>query len=156
VNRCGINLFWYSFWNSQKNYAENVWQTFLFKNLLTVYLKNGLNTKNNPYWHSFFWKKRTFNSLQQYYFRKEVFTDPENLLSIRYRFRAKFEMFYKATYVFLRYANWIIILIQSYTPLIKSTSKLKIFNQKSSKNDFGVRVSNFSWTKRNLILFKLF
>ena len=154
VNRWGLNLFWYHFWNSKKNYNSKFQQDRLLKTLLNLYLRNGVDLIRNPSWNSYFWYHKNFEHYKNQYFRWEIFTQQENSMFIRYRFRKTYNNFYQINSVILRYSEWFLVIFQWY---ISSGKKKQI---RDEDRYFKTKLVSKQTTKlkgiskRNLYFFK--
>ena len=132
VNRWGINLFWYHFWYSNKNYTKRVYQDKLLIILIKVYLKYGLQVSKNIFFNYYWFKIQNRSFIDKRYYRWSIFKDLGTEKEIKYKFRTDFSLFYKTKFVVLRYDNWVIIVTQWFTPtkgntLVSSQNNIKNF-----------------------------
>lgn len=129
INRWGLNLFWYRFWFTDKNYFLNLQQDFLISKLVHTFLNYGvLYPKNiflNKYW---FLKKFGFKNYfalhnTKYYRIVNFKSNTTNTLS-HYFNRTKLKNIYFGKLWILRYQGWLVINFYCFQPP-KSLSALR-------------------------------
>ena len=139
INRWGLNLFWYSFWYSDKNKDYNVHQDFFFNRLILIYINYGMLVEKDlfysKYWYdknSIFFKKRTkflTKSLPltvRYIQYKNKVNDELALVKLR----IKKKNAHLTKLWILRFQNWIVINMYLIQPFKKNSTMKK---QKSDR-----------------------
>lgn len=163
INRWGLNLFWYSFWYSDKVSFLNNHQDYLINKLIFFYLHYGVLTNKsifiNPYWYKNF--KINFN-LFNYNFNLKYFRIIQYKNKIineykTYKIRNKIKNLYYSKIWILRYQNWLIINFYSFQPLIKKTKQnLRFFKKKNLNFYLNTSVKNKNQLYRYKFFFLIF
>jgi len=142
INRWGLNLFWYKYWYTDKNYNLNTQIDTAMMHLVHSFLNFGIlsytNIFINNYWAKF--KKNTnyFNEHNTKYFRIMNFKNSISQQIEHFKKRIKIENIYQSKIWILKFQNWIIINFYCFNPLIKKNLNLKIT---SHKNNLSILLS---------------
>ena len=121
INRWGLNLFWYRFWFSDKNYYLGVQHDALINKLIYIYLNYGILYHTTIFINKYWWKKKNFNYAihNSKYYRIMGF---KNLISKEmnyYKERTKITGIYQSKIWILKFHHWIIINFYCFIPLKK-------------------------------------
>lgn len=123
INRWGLNLFWYRYWYTDKNYFLSLQQDHLMNKLVHTYLNFGLffpvNIFIHKYWYKKFSYKNYYNEHSAKYFRVMSF---KNLITHEisyYNERVKIENIYQSRIWILKFQQWILINFYCFNPLKK-------------------------------------
>ena len=142
VNRWGINTFWTKLWYAEKNFASNLQQDKIFTTLLNVYLRFGLysfrDSFYHPYWHINQYSLRPFIKSTTYlkYFRWKQFTDKQLGVDSIQRFRLETIDFFHFTTWILRFGGWVIINLYWFKPQRKKKNIIALKKGKQVYADF--------------------
>lgn len=148
VNRLSINQFWYNHWYSDKFFQHKLSQDKNFKQLLSYYIKSGLNYSKNPLYHHYWYKKNLsqqyLNSYMVKFFRRYFYNN--SFLGIEHSYFLRTlaaENFPMRIWLF-RFNNWLIISFQAFLPIKDvSLSKKNFSNLPSSTGSFTYNRTNF-------------
>ena len=157
INRWGVNLFWYSFWYSDKNSYLTNHQDNLLNKLIFLYLHYGI-LLTKPLFANFYWYQNfniNFNFIQNNfnlkYFRLIEYKNKIINEYKAYKIRTKIKNIYFSKIWILRYQNWLIINFYCFQPLnIKKNKKI------IKKKNFSFYVNNKRNDKYLIYRYKFF
>lgn len=144
INRWGLNLFWYSFWFSDKSKSHNIHLDFFLNKLVINYINYGLIVERelfySKYWYNkntLFWKKRIefFEKNLPIYYRHIEYKNKVNDELALVKLRIKKKNAHLTKLWILKFQNWIIINMYFIQPLKKRQFFLKKNNLNSSSNE---------------------
>lgn len=115
--------------------------------LLTLFLKYGLFTQTTPFTSPYFTTSSTQARSNSYLYTRQVtFRNLEMGTQQLYNLRQKFSLFFQTKTAILRYGQWLVVLVQWYSPMLVKTT-----NQKS-KTRFSSTFTNFPSQPSNIRL----
>lgn len=104
-----MNTFWYRFWYSDTNYANNVNHDRNFTKLINLYIYYGLSVPHNMF-YSNYWYKTSYKTLNApKYYRRLTLKNRVLGVDTNYRLRNKTTDVYPMKLWILKYDHWIII-----------------------------------------------
>ena len=145
INRWGLNVFWNHFWHSKKTFSKKLQQDTAILQLLTIFLKYGLKTATNYFGGYNSLINQPLPNHQHLYTRKVAFTNVEMGTEQMYNLRTKFSAFFSTTTTILRYNQWLIVLLQFYSPSLTPQNTMFRLKQQTTP-----KFSNFNQTKSSL------
>jgi hypothetical protein len=121
INRWGLNLFWYRFWYTDKNYSLVVQQDAFITKLIHIFINYGIlfpkNIFTNRFWYSSEVLTRNYyNEHNTKYYRVVNFKSEAMKINEFYYIRTKLKNVYYSRIWILRYQNWIIINFYAFQP----------------------------------------
>lgn len=140
INRWGLNLFWYKFWFTDKNYYLTMQQDSVISQLVYIFLNYGIllpkNTFLAKYW---FYRKFSFKNYFTYhntkYYRVVNFKNTTTNVNSFFFNRTDIKNVYNGKLWILRYQHWLVINYYCFKPLktknFKKTTNSSIFFKKS-------------------------
>lgn len=150
INRWGVNTFWYSFWYSDINYANNLKQDTLFIKLINTYLFYGINLPHNifanTYWYTKNCKKLNFPTYYRWYTQKQVDAWGNKRY---YSLRQTVDCVFPMRLWLLRYGNWFIINLYWFQPF-KQKRKYTGMLDKTHDDEFDISVPKNTSSIRKL------
>lgn len=134
INRWGLNLFWYCYWFTDKNYYLNLQQDTLILKLIYIFLNYGTlfpkNIFKNKYW--FFNKfnfDNYFNSHNTKYYRIVNFKNATMGIDSCYHDRIGLKNIYYGKIWILKFQNWLIVNYYCFQPIKKKKLTANLFKK---------------------------
>lgn len=156
INRWGLNLFWYSFWYSDRNKSSNVHQDFFFNRLLITFINYGLD-HDRDYFYSGYWynNKSKYLNLRIFLFSKNMplcyrhieYKNKVNSELALVKLRIKKKNAHLTKIWILRFQNWIILNIYFIQPLKKKTFSIQITDKKKYERSLLLNNSYYRRTR---------
>lgn len=152
INRWGLNLFWYSFWFSDKNKSSNVHQDFFFNRLLIIFINYGLTHEKDIFYSDYWYNSKSkFLKLRSFLFSKNLplcfrhieYKNKVNNELALVKLRIKKKNAHLTKIWILRFQNWIILNIYFIQPLKKKTYTIEITDKKKYERSFLLDNSSY-------------
>jgi hypothetical protein len=131
INRWGMNLFWYKFWFSDKNYYLNIQQDVLVSKLIYLFLNYGILLPKNIFTSNFWFKNKSpsANYAIQHntkYYRVMSYKDNITGAVSFYFNRTKIKNIYFGKLWILRYQTWLVVNLYCFKPVASKFSKTTV------------------------------
>lgn len=114
LNRWGMNLLWYNFWFTDRNFHLNLQVDYFINTLIYTYVYFGLIKRTHPFHNMYFVKnycklKVVYATYNVNYYKSELFTNKVSGVREHYALRDRHEGLYNMKISIYRYQNWVLI-----------------------------------------------